>query len=138
MTVARDIMTGDIQYLKSSASAREAASRLEAAGVGAIPVCEDDGHLTGMVTDRDIAIKVVAAGRDAEETTLAELGQESEVVTIGADDSLDEVLETMKRHQVRRLPVIDGDRMVGVVSQADLARQISAEQIGDLVASISA
>lgn len=137
MTVAREIMTGGPEYMKSTDSAKDAASRLESEGIGAIPVCESNGHLTGMVTDRDIAIKVVAAGRDPQETTLGDLAHQSEVVTIGADDSIEEVLETMKRYQVRRLPVIDGDKMVGVISQADIARSLSPEQVGDLVAAIS-
>jgi CBS domain-containing protein len=90
-----------------------------------------------MVTDRDIVIKVVAAGKDPKATPLGDLADQEEVVSIGADDSVEEAAETMKRHQVRRLPVIDGEDVVGLVSQADLARALQPEQVGDLLATIS-
>ena len=76
--------------------------------VGAIPVCDTDGRLCGVVTDRDLAVKIVAAGRDPDSVRLSELVDANEVVTIGADDSVEEAIRTMKDHAVRRLPVIDG------------------------------
>jgi CBS domain-containing protein len=91
-----------------------------------------------MVTDRDIALKVVARGLDPRSTTAATVSQQSEVVTIGADDSVEEALDTMKQHAVRRLPVIDGHELVGIVSQGDIARNISEKKTGDLVEAISA
>src|SRR5689334_13202374 len=105
--------------------------------VGALPICGSDNRLKGMLTDRDIAIKVVAAGKDPASTTAGELGQ-GKPVTIGADDSVEEALQTMKAHKVRRLPVIDGHELIGVVSQADLARNVDEEKVGDLVEAISA
>jgi CBS domain-containing protein len=90
-----------------------------------------------MLTDRDIAIKVVAEGKDPNSTNAGELG-EGKPVTIGADDSIEEALGTMKDHKVRRLPVIDGHDLIGVVSQGDLATHIDEEQVGDLVEAISA
>jgi CBS domain-containing protein len=137
MTTAREIMSPGVEYLKTTETAADAASRLASTGVGAVPVCESDGHLAGMVTDRDIVIKVVAAGKDPKATPLGDLADQEEVVTIGADDSVEEAAETMKRHQVRRLPVIDGEDVVGLVSQADLARALQPEQVGDLLAAIS-
>jgi CBS domain-containing protein len=135
--MAREIMSPGVEYLKTTETAADAASRLASTGVGAVPVCESDGHLAGMVTDRDIVIKVVAAGKDPKATPLGDLADQEEVVTIGADDSVEEAAETMKRHQVRRLPVIDGEDVVGLVSQADLARALQPEQVGDLLAAIS-
>jgi CBS domain-containing protein len=137
MTTAREIMSPGVEYLKTTETAADAASRLASTGVGAVPVCESDGHLAGMVTDRDIVIKVVAAGKDPKATPLGDLADQEEVVTIGADDSVEEAAETMKRHQVRRLPVIDGEDVVGLVSQADLARALQPAQVGDLLATIS-
>jgi CBS domain-containing protein len=91
-----------------------------------------------MLTDRDIAVKVVAAGLDPKATTVGEVCRSTEVVTIGADDSVEEALRTMKDHAVRRLPVIDGHEVVGMVSQADVATQLPEEKVGDLVEAISA
>lgn len=70
--------------------------------MGALPVCSAEDHLEGMLTDRDIAVKVVAAGKDPTATAVGEVSRPAEVVTIGADDSLEEALETMRRHKVRR------------------------------------
>jgi CBS domain-containing protein len=89
-----------------------------------------------MVTDRDIAVKVVADGRDPGSVKVGELA-EGKPVTIGADDSVEEALRTMTSHGVRRLPVIDGHDLVGVVSQADIARNLPEDKVGDLVEAIS-
>jgi CBS domain-containing protein len=101
-----------------------------------MPICGEDNRLKGMLTDRDIVLKVVAEGKDPNSTKAGELG-EGKPVTIGADDSVDEALRTMTDHQVRRLPVIDGHDLVGIVSQADLARNVDEEKVGDLVEAIS-
>jgi CBS domain-containing protein len=104
-----------------------------------MPICGSDDRLKGMLTDRDIVVKVLAAGKDPATTKAGELGQgDGKTITIGADDSIDEALRTMKDHAVRRLPVIDGHDLVGIVSQADLARNIDEEKVGDLVEAISA
>jgi CBS domain-containing protein len=89
-----------------------------------------------MVTDRDIVVRCVAEGADPGATRVSELA-EGKPVTIGADDPVDEALRTMIEHGVRRLPVIDGDRLVGMVSQADVARETPAERAGELVAALS-
>lgn len=136
MTTARDVMTEGAEYLHGDATVAEASQRLAEESVGAVPVCDSDGHLRGLVTDRDIVIGVVAPGKDPHETKLIDLVQ-GEAVTIGADDSVEEAIDTMKRHQVRRLAVIDGDKLVGMISQADLARSCPPEQVGELVAAIS-
>jgi CBS domain-containing protein len=102
-----------------------------------MPICGEDDRLKGMVTDRDIVVKVIAEGKDPGSTKAVELDGEKPV-TIGADDSVDEALSTMKDHKVRRLPVIDGQELVGVVSQGDLAANIDDGKVGDLVEAISA
>jgi CBS domain-containing protein len=134
---AREVMTGDAQCIGENDSVLDAAKRLSELGVGAMPICGEDQRLKGMLTDRDIVVKVLAEGRDPGATKAGELG-EGKPVTIGADDSVDEAVRTMKEHKVRRLPVIDGHDLIGIVSQADLARSIDESQVGDLVETISA
>lgn len=136
MTTARDLMTEGAEYLKGNNTVAEAAKKLASESTGAVPVCDADGHLRGVVTDRDLVVEVVAAGKSPDKTKLIDLVQ-GEAVTIGADDSIDLAIRTMKDHKVRRLPVIDGDKLVGMLSQADIARACPPEQVGDLVAAIS-
>jgi CBS domain-containing protein len=137
-TKARDVMTEAPEYLKQDTPVREAAERMAGEDAGALPVCDTGGHLIGMVTDRDIVVKLIAKGSDPGSAKVGELtGDQPEVVTIGADDSVEEALRTMADHQVRRLPVIDGDQMVGIVAQADLARACPPEKAGELLEAIS-
>jgi CBS domain-containing protein len=134
---ARDVMSGGAECIGEKETIDTAARRLAELDVGAMPICGEDDRLKGMLTDRDIVVKVLARGKDPERTTAAELADQGEVVTIGADDSVDEALRTMIDHKVRRLPVIDGHRLVGVVSQADLARELDDAKVGELVEAIS-
>ena len=138
MTKARDIMTPGADYIDLTATVAEAAEKMAQNDYGAMPICNGEGRLQGMLTDRDIVVKVIAAGKDPRQTKVEELADQPEVVTIGADDSIDEALQTMKRHKVRRLPVIDGTELVGIVSQGDIATNIDEEKVGDLVEVISA
>ena len=134
---AREVMTGGAECVGENDSVLDAAKRLKELDVGAMPICGEDDRLKGMLTDRDIVVKVLAEGRDPSSTRAGELG-EGKPVTIGADDSIEEAIRTMKDHKVRRLPVIDGHRLIGIVSQADLARSIDEQQVGGLVEAISA
>jgi CBS domain-containing protein len=135
---ARDIMTSDVEHIDEDATALDAARKMKELDVGALPICGTDRRLKGMITDRDIAVGVVAAGKDPSSTKAIDVGEgDSNTVTIGADDSVEEALETMKRYQVRRLPVIDGTEMVGIIAQADVARQLGDERTGDTVEAIS-
>jgi len=137
MTTAREIMTPGADCVGSGTTVEDAARRLAEADVGAMPICNEEGRLQGMVTDRDIVVKVLAAGKDPASTRVADIADQGEVVTIGADDTTEEALETMKQHRVRRLPVIDGHELVGMVSQADVARALPPEKVGELVQAIS-
>ena len=134
---ARDVMSPDCQCIGENDTVVDAAKRLKDLDVGAMPICGEDDRLKGMLTDRDIVVKVIATGRDPAEIKAGDLG-EGKPVTIGADDSVDEALETMATHQVRRLPVIDGHKLVGIVSQADLARRADETEVGEMVESVSA
>jgi CBS domain-containing protein len=135
MTTAREIMTSAPDIIDAQSTVLEAAKKLAKDDIGALPIC-DNGKLKGMITDRDIVVKVLAQGKDAGGTKVIDLVQ-GEVVTIGADDSVEEALRTMSKYQVRRLPVIDGTDLVGIVSQADVARNLPEEKVGELVEAIS-
>jgi CBS domain-containing protein len=136
---ARDVMSDDCTCIGENETVLDAARKLKELDVGALPICGEDDRLKGMLTDRDIVVKVLAEGKDPSQTRAGELGQgDGKTVTIGADDSIEEALHTMAEHKVRRLPVIDGHRLVGVVSQADLATNIDEEKVGELVEAISA
>jgi CBS domain-containing protein len=134
---ARDVMTGGAECVGENDTLVDAARKLAELDVGAMPICGEDDRLKGMLTDRDIVVKALAQGKDPSSTTVGEFA-EGKPVTIGADDSVDEALRMMTKHKVRRLPVIDGHDLVGIVSQADLARNIDEEKVGDLVEAISA
>ena len=134
---ARDIMTPECRCIGENDTVLDAAKLLAELDVGAVPICGEDDRLKGMLTDRDIVVKVLAQGKDPNTTKAGELG-EGKPVTIGADDSVEEALHTMAEHKVRRLPVIDGHRFVGMLSQADIATNIDEEKVGDLVEAISA
>jgi CBS domain-containing protein len=136
MTKVRDIMTADAKCIGERQSLTDAARMMRELGVGALPICGDDDRLKGMVTDRDIVLKCIAEGGDPTTTKAGDLAQ-GKPVTVGADDDIDVALKTMSKHAVRRLPVIDGHDLVGMVAQADIARNIDESRVGDLVAAIS-
>ena len=136
MTVARDLMTPDPKCVKEDETLVDAARMMRDLDVGALPICGNDDRLKGMVTDRDIVVKCIADGGDPKSVKAGSLGQ-GKPVTIGADDDISEALETMQKYQVRRLPVIDGHDLVGIISQADIARSLSAAKTGETVAEIS-
>ena len=137
MTTAREVMTPTAEFIEPDKPLADAAREMAREDVGALPVC-DNGKLVGMLTDRDIVVRAIADGRDPKTTKVRDIVERTEVVTIGADDTVEEAIKTMKEHAVRRLPVIDGTKMVGMLSQGDLAQAVSKTKTGDLVGSISA
>lgn len=136
-STAREIMTGGVECVQEDESILDAAKKMSQLGVGALPICGNDDKLKGMITDRDIVVKVLAAGKDPASTKAGELGQ-GKPVTIGADDGLEDLVRTMAQHEVKRLPVIDGHQLVGVVSEADLAEHASPEQVVSVVKGVYA
>jgi CBS domain-containing protein len=129
-------MTGSAECARSTDSLVDVAKKMRDLDVGALPICGDDDRLKGMITDRDIVVKCVADGADPS-TVQADSFAEGKPVTIGADDSVEEALRTMTEHGVRRLPVIDGHDLVGMLSQADIAKNLPDDQIAQLVEAIS-
>jgi CBS domain-containing protein len=132
----RDVMTSNPCTIDADRSVAYAAKMMLEEDVGLAPIVED-GKLIGMLTDRDIAVRVVAEGRSPDQVTVREVASK-QVVTIDPQQDLDEALRIMAKHQVRRLPVVGEDgRLVGVVAQADVAREGNDTQTGELVKEIS-
>jgi CBS domain-containing protein len=136
MTTAREIMTPDATCVGEKETLADAARKMSELGVGSLPICGEDNRLKGMLTDRDIVVKALAQGRDPSSCTVGEFAQ-GKPVTIGADDDTTEILRTMSEHKVRRLPVIDGHQLVGIVAVADVARALPDRPVGDLIDAIS-
>jgi CBS domain-containing protein len=136
MTKARDIMSGGTECVGENETLVDAARKMRDLDIGSLPICGEDNRLKGMLTDRDIVVKCIADGGDPSSVTAGDLA-EGKPVTIGADDDVSEALATMKKYQVRRLPVIDGHDLVGMLTQADVARSLPDERVGELVGYIS-
>ncbi|MFI9152362.1 CBS domain-containing protein [Streptomyces sp. NPDC053367] len=136
MTTAREIMTEGAECVGAEDTVLDAARKMTELSVGALPICGTDDRLKGVLTDRDIVVKVLGAGKDPAQVKAGDLAQ-GEAVTIGADDDAEEILRTMASHKVRRLPVIDGHRLVGIVALADVARALPDRAVGDLLEVIS-
>jgi CBS domain-containing protein len=132
----REAMTSNPCSIDATQTVAYAARMLRDEDVGVAPIVEGD-KLVGVLTDRDIAVRVVAEGRDPQTTTVAEVASK-DVVTIDPQQDLDEALRLMAKHQVRRLPVVEEDgRLVGVLAQADVAREADEARTGQVVEQIS-
>lgn len=137
MTTAKDIMHSGATCVGEHETLAAAARHMREQSVGALPICGDDDRLHGMITDRDIVLKCVAAGHDPDTMTAGELAQGS-TYHVDADASIEEMLNVMEEHQIRRLPVIDDHRLVGIVSEADIARHLPEHAIAQFVKAICA
>lgn len=135
MTTVRELMTPGVETVSPSQPLREAAQMMKAGDFGSMPVVEGD-RLVGVLTDRDIVVRAVAAGLDTSSTRVSEVASREPVV-VAADQDLDEALELMAEHRVRRLPVVDDGRLVGVLSQADVALEAKEKQTGEVLQEIS-
>jgi CBS domain-containing protein len=133
---ASDVMTRNVTVIGEDETVRTAAERLAADEIGALPICDAQEHLKGMLTDRDIVVQVIARGKDPAQTRAAEL-EKGEVVTVRPEDSLERAEDLMARHQIRRLPVVENGKVVGMISQADIARNAPSADAGRMVGEIS-
>jgi len=136
MALARDIMTPSPQCVGENQTLAEAARLLASLDVGVLPICGADQKLVGMLTDRDIVVKAIAEGLDPTTTTAGSLA-EGKPVYVMADDDVQDAMDLMKQHQVRRVPVIEDHRLVGIISQADIALTAPSKQTGRIVEQIS-
>jgi CBS domain-containing protein len=129
-------MTPGAECVKETETLAEAAVKMRNMDVGALPICGEDQRLKGILTDRDIVVKCLAEGGDPRTATASEFAQ-GKPVTIGADDDVNEAIKVMREHKIRRLPVIEGHDLVGMLAQADIAISAPPEQVGETVEGIS-
>jgi CBS domain-containing protein len=134
-TTVKEVMTPSPASVASDATVVEAARQMATEDVGSLPVVRGE-KVVGMVTDRDLVIHVLAKDLDPHLVPVSEVCTEG-AVTIGPDDELDAALQRMAKDQVRRLPVVESGRLVGILAQADVARTADAESTGRLVEEIS-
>lgn len=132
MTTAKDIMHPGAQWIPATETLDRAAQLMRELDVGALPVSNAEERLCGIITDRDIVVECVAHGLDPAQTTCGDLSLGTPR-WIDANADVSEVLETMQSHQIRRLPVIEQKRLIGMISEADLAQHLSEEQIAEFV-----
>jgi CBS domain-containing protein len=136
---ARDIMSPGVQCVGAHQSLSEAARLMRDLNVGGLPICGDDNRLKGLVTDRDIVVQCCAEGINPTDVEAGSLGGELHWIDAAANAS--EALETMERHRIKRLPVIDvaqGHSLVGMITEANLARNLSDEQIAEFASRVYA
>lgn len=135
MTTARDIMNAGVICVGEHETLSAAAQHMRERDIGALPICGDDDRLHGMLTDRDIVIKGLASGLDLTTTTVRELARNG-VRYVNADASIQEMLNVMEEHQIRRLPVVEGQRLVGMITEADIARHLPEYAVVQFVKAI--
>ena len=131
----RDTMTGSPRSIDASTSVVEAARLMREGHIGSLPITADE-QLVGMITDRDIAMRVVAEAADPKVTSVEDVYSQ-DLISVEPDNDLEEALRLMARHQVRRLPVVENGRLVGIVAQADIALRENEKKTGELVEAIS-
>ncbi|MEE1801430.1 CBS domain-containing protein [Streptomyces sp. NPDC101062] len=128
MTTAKDIMHSGARWIPAHETLDRAAQLMRELDVGALPIADSQERLTGILTDRDIVVGCVARGHDPAQTTAGEMAHGTPR-WIDSDADVEEVLSEMQSHRIRRLPVIEDKRLVGMISEADLARHLTEIQI---------
>ncbi|MET7475760.1 CBS domain-containing protein [Streptomyces sp. NPDC005648] len=137
MTTASDIMHRGAQWIPAHETLDRAAQLMRELNVGALPISDENERLCGILTDRDIVVGCVAMGHDPARVTAGEMAQGTpRWIDAGAD--VGDVLREMQDHRIRRLPVIENKRLVGMISEADLARHLTEDQIADFAHSVYA
>ncbi|MFI0454085.1 CBS domain-containing protein [Actinomadura sp. 6N118] len=137
MTTARDIMHPGAECIGEDDSLRDAARKMRELDVGSLPICGNDDKLHGIITDRDIVVGCVARGKDPAKVKAGEFGQQR-LHMVSATDDADAVVRMMERHQIRRVPVIENKRLVGMISEADLAQHLPEEKLARFVENVYA
>jgi CBS domain-containing protein len=132
----KELMTQGPTVVRPEDTASQAATLMKQNDCGAIPVVADGGKLVGIVTDRDIVLRVVAAGKDPRSTPVSAV-MTADPATVSPDSSSDDAEKLMADHQVRRLPVVEGGRLVGILVTAQLARRDDARDVGKTIKGIS-
>lgn len=130
--LARDIMHRGAECVTEEDTLAAAAQKMRDLGVGSLPICGADDRLHGIITDRDIVVRCIAEGKDPSQVRAGDLAQGT-LFWVGAAADVDEVLHEMEDHRIKRLPVIENHRLVGVISEADLALNISEDRLAEFV-----
>lgn len=136
VTTAREIMHPGVRCVDEDANLVEAARMMRDLDVGSLPICGKDDRLHGIITDRDIVIRVLAGGKDPKTTRVSE-AMTADPVTVSPDTSVDEAQKVMAERQVRRLPVVEDGRLVGLVVIGQVARRDSAKDVGQTLKEVS-
>jgi CBS domain-containing protein len=139
-TCVRDVMSANVECCTPQTELQYVARMMAERDCGAIPVVDsmDAMHVVGMVTDRDIVVRVVARNQNPLELRAADCMSGDDLLIVGQDMSLQEVLDRMEDRQVRRVPVVDqSGKLTGIVAQADIAKSVSRDATGELVQDIS-
>jgi CBS domain-containing protein len=132
----RGMMHPGAECIGENDSVQKAAAMMRDLDVGALPICGEDDRLKGIITDRDIVVKCCAAGMDLSRTTVGPLAQG--LVWIDADATVEQALQTMERNRIKRLPVLDNHRLVGMLTEADLARHLPEDKLAEFVTEVYA
>jgi CBS domain-containing protein len=135
MSKARDVMHLGAECVGENGSLARAAEMMRDLHVGALPICGEDGRLRGIITDRDIVVRCIAAGHDPATMTAGDLARGTPI-WVDADADTREVLDLMIESGVRRVPVIEDRRLVGMISEADLATQLDGAEVKRFAESI--
>ncbi|WP_280427145.1 CBS domain-containing protein [Nocardia brasiliensis] len=139
MTTAQTVMRSDVAHISVRDTMETAAQRMRQLNVGALPICDSDGCPVGIVTDRDIVVKVVGVGANPKTTTAGELAQGADRLhTVETGTDIDEALAVMAENQIRRLPVTENGSLVGIITEADLARHLPEKEVAEFVEAVCA
>jgi CBS domain-containing protein len=137
MTTAEQIMHPDARWIPATETLDRAAQMMREMDIGALPVSDANERMCGIVTDRDIVVKCIALGHDPAKVTAGQLA-EGTPLWIEADADVTDVMHEMESHQVRRLPVIKNKKLVGMISEADIARHLPDEKVAEFIEAICA
>ncbi len=138
MTTAQAIMQPDVASITVRDTMETAAQRMRQLDIGALPICDGEGHPVGIVTDRDIVVKCVATGTNPRTTTAGEMAQGDDLHTVDIGTDIDAALALMERHRIRRLPVTEAGKLVGIITEADLSRRLPDATVGEFVEAVCA
>jgi CBS domain-containing protein len=138
MTTAQAIMQPDVASITVRDTMETAAQRMRQLDVGALPICDGEGHPVGIVTDRDIVLKCIAIGANPRTTTAGEMAQGDDLLTVDTGTDVDDALALMEQHQIRRLPVTEAGKLVGIITEADLSRRLPEATVGEFVEAVCA
>jgi CBS domain-containing protein len=135
MATAREMMHPGAECIKSDETIDVASRRMRDLDVGALPICGPEDRLVGILTDRDIVVKCIAEGKDPTKSTAMDLAQGTPK-WVDANASEEDVLTAMAQYRIKRMPVIQDHRLVGMISESDLARHLSEEKVGHFVEAV--